>query len=891
MRVFARTVLACAARRLSRLPRGSWEVERGRLLGTSSVDRSNRVDEDDAPARRCFWLAYHLLQSDGVHGLDDAHVCRLLEAVADVAVEAGEAELAAEAALLALKAAPLAELDACARKALRYSDNANDAVLAAQIRLIAWRRLVPSEDELGSSWANLLLERAAVADKRLPAPDQLAPHAPDALSHLLGDVALLGGIARLRLGKAWVHVANRILFRSPSSPKAFMNCLIADGVIALERERASRRRSAAVLGGRSPEAEWARRVIHHADLSGVLPGGRTFDNEDADELRLVVMHELTHAWSLLGTTGAWLAQGREMLAQFRSVMHVHERALAGEASSAPLSRAAQQLESDDESVLVCALVCANVASRVQAAEAMLIPWMEGVAMFGETAVDPRMEPDSAAPPIAAMQHLDPGPGGMRQLPGRLARYGASLDRIALQRLELYAGLRGAPYMAGYLAVRSIVSRWRDICGPVLSNERALIVLTEATRFGFEPFLPHPMLQLEDFKRALCVGLRAFCDMCLGLTRKQLLEISEPGDENSGDIHFLWGRAGPERLHRSEIDPDASEAAFMSWYRAWNDIGIIPLPNDTAPPELAKWARDQFSMLRYPIGSPALRTHIRTLIRQRRDQTIVRLSAADVLFWLDPQRSALWLLAPVSATRASTLSMELVRYHLSADSATRLADEIARCERPRLRVVTFADMLRRDHGTASLPAGRIYRGLCYGQWSDVRFSGDLGHLEDESDYLGPGWEDVRRQVHEAWVVAVLDEEAYEVALAGKAEPGRMLGAIDAWISSRKRWTLDGVPVAAGNLANHVLGLTRQDIAMHLRAGAEAILPDGLSSEASGLIRRGLDHVAGDVPGAFDALVRTMDATARRTRLRLPSGVRHYGVIGRMFVWRKGRWDVR
>jgi hypothetical protein len=906
---FARRAMAWSVRRMRTAPAAAWRAERAAFLALNKYLRGGMPPgfSDEAPAaphlpglRHAMWGFWTMatlrlvLAQDSASEAACAEIARLLDVFADIAVDAGDADLATEASLLALElTSQRPTVTHRVARLLRHAEAGGDPLLLIQACLLAWHALDTGPDaaETLTPEHDALLERAAMLAAALPAPADVPVIAPYPVVALFRDIHRMVHDARGALSDAFPFLANRMI-PAPASPRGFLRTLRAAGVLAIEQRRAIRRRETAFAGTDAPAgADWSHRIVRHRDVSGIVLSSASFKGRDADELRLTLMHELTHAWCQLGSTGAWLATGNEALARYRTGLLTLDVQSIGAGTFPPISRAARRLRSSDLTVLVFAWVCADLARKLTAVRTALLPWLEGVAVFAETAVDPRREPDAASPPIAAMHHLDPGPHGTWDMSRRVVRYGAAVTRLAPDRLRNYFLMRNRPYTVGYLAVRSIVSQWRDVCGEPLSNERALIVLTEASRYGIEPFLPHPQLRYPDFLRHLNEGLTRFREMCLGLSAAQIMAISRPGGELDGRARFLWQHQGPVELRFEDISEAETEAVFGQLYRAWNDVPIGPLLDGIAPPVLIAWATAQFQALRFPIGSPGLPTQANEAVRLRGDGTIVRVSAADALFWIAPSAGELWLLIPTAPATADHLELETVRYRLAPEAMILLRHEIERRRRPRMRVVTFADMVRREHGAGSLPPGRIYRGFCYGAWSDVRFAGDLRHLEAETGPLAAAWDDVRRQVGATWKIATLQEEEQEVAAAYPADPDEVATMIGDWLASRPAWTMDGAAASAAALQASVLAALRDARDNAMAAGAAAISGSAHAADAPGLIRRGLDHFTGDDPAASRDVINALLATGRARRARLVAPDAAGPIIRQLMRPRPRGWDVR
>jgi hypothetical protein len=154
--------------------------------------------------------------------------------------------------------------------------------------------------------------------------------------------------------------------------------------------------------------------------------------------------------------------------------------------------------------------------KLQLLETCWSPWFEGLAVFGESAVDPRDDTHATVPSLSVVYNLsDEHLAGRAKAAGRsieqeyaafLAaaeeRFAEARDARAFTRLTAYLGNYATKYRAGYLAVRAVVSAWRRTLGRSLSGAEAFALLLHISRFHLPAPIPDLGQSADRFQEAV-----------------------------------------------------------------------------------------------------------------------------------------------------------------------------------------------------------------------------------------------------------------------------------------------------------------------------------------------------------------------------------------------------
>lgn len=306
-------------------------------------------------------------------------------------------------------------------------------------------------------------------------------------------------------------------------------------------------------------ASWAAFAFSHPHTRRAIPHSKSILKEvNRHNLLLDLAHETTHVYSVLGSVGlaAWAMRSGFVELETRlwsttvepddevsplrwartrrpaNLRAISERGL--DTVTADLARVEQELE---------------VERKIQLVERLWAPWFEGLAVFGEHAADPRADPDSYSPVVGVVSNLfdtaigkeakEQGISRQEAIQRRQARaetlLGEAQEHEGVNRLIGYFGsAQHTKYLAGYLAVRSVVAAWRAQLDKPLSGAEAFAMLLHATRYSGSELVPPSDLPLAEFREQL-----------LERQLRWLREISTVPKEDLAQLNAAYARLNEE----------------------------------------------------------------------------------------------------------------------------------------------------------------------------------------------------------------------------------------------------------------------------------------------------------------------------------------------------------
>lgn len=382
------------------------------------------------------------------------------------------------------------------------------------------------------------------------------------------------------------------------------------------------------LSGEIPKIDaslsWHDLTLEHRGLVLAVPLGRALiaDPERTGKLALELVHEITHAYCLLGPIG-WAHRALHAgVSYLESLM-----ADSSGASGPPVARNLLAVEQ-----WPIALKQLEGSLRSEVLLATWTPWLEGVAIYLELLCDPRDDPNEIHLPFAAVRSLvDYGvPDRVEgesdgdyfsrcgdHMASEFERFYSSVCRRK-SRLRHIAYLRsddlGCIYLTGYLLVRSIVARWERTLGDRIPPVRAAKLLLDATRNGSMPAIPRLDCQVGDFMDQCYESMEAWLSSIAALDRETLSAFFRPVGRTERGHRFEWTSGIPRTLEGDgaveldqfigqhdalenhaaqmffkELQPLDSNDPLAAHYRAFRDLckvknilaGMLPVGRDYA----------------------------------------------------------------------------------------------------------------------------------------------------------------------------------------------------------------------------------------------------------------------------------------------------------------------
>jgi hypothetical protein len=339
---------------------------------------------------------------------------------------------------------------------------------------------------------------------------------------------------------------------------------------------------------RNSSLTWHDLTLEHNGLMSVVPLGQSLvvDPERSGSLLLELVHEITHAYSLLGPIG-WARQALRV-----GVTH-SERMFVDMTDESVVGIAMPNLP-DDPRVPTLARNQLAMAYRAEILEATWTPWLEGVALYLELLCDPKEDPNEILLPFNAVRWLvdysqderisnESNESFARRF---LEKVAASFEAFYSEVTNRFSRLRhvayfrtddeGMIYASGYLLVRMLVARWEQTLGRRIPPIRAAKLLLDSLRNGSFSALPPLDTPTDLFEERCRTKMAQWVNTLGALDRQSLENFLKPLNSDESGFHYSWigERLIPiapedeeqesERRHREEIIPllDAVFAAMM-----------------------------------------------------------------------------------------------------------------------------------------------------------------------------------------------------------------------------------------------------------------------------------------------------------------------------------------
>jgi hypothetical protein len=581
------------------------------------------------------------------------------------------------------------------------------------------------------------------------------------------------------------------------------------------------------LSSVSATNNWTSWIIDHPAYRGAVPHNSSFVREaDFDGLLLVLTHEITHVLSLVGvvdnalnslrvaafnaeltmwsvTPGASEETLRENIAK-----HGHVALKRGDAAS--LFRAEQGVE---------------LSLKAQILQDIWTPWFEGLAIFGEGAADPSLDSLRIGHVTHALRNLvdfqweafDEG-GNEEEVNAHLARFVADFDarcsaaiaRRGPRRLRFaYLNKKDVPYLAGYIAVRGVVSAWRARALQPLTGAEAFNLLLHATRFAAVDAIPNLSLRAEIFVEAAMIKMRDWVCRLANIDRLDIQNFVNQPLEDDEHFSFAWQDG---RLIKKPLGPGTEPKTFAADAARWLRQALASLTRPEDDSRLIGANAETNFLLRE--ASQALRKYSDTAKFEERLklwvarvgyfrvlQTLLPIGRTDARFFInaDSQRPDAFLNVQILTTEEHEEdhkpSINGMTIRIDRITAEQIASSYRRLAIPHIEVTRVIDL-----GGFTTP-NRHFTGVHimafhYNNWLDIR--GPTGFI-DRALSENP---EVRANLRKM-IKARLYPDPVERAELEKIAQGD-LGAARTrdWINKSEAWLIGSRPVEVGNWANHV-----------------------------------------------------------------------------------------
>ena len=471
---------------------------------------------------------------------------------------------------------------------------------------------------------------------------------------------------------------------------------IAGLAIAIEDERWSVEPPPPTL----PEAHWTTWSFDYPPFGRAVPNGESMRKDDyPDETRLTIAHETIHVLCMGGDLGLALTALR--LALFE--VEIRLWSFGGPTDPERFGMGVAPLTIGDLAPMAQAEQALELSRKIQALEDIWSPWLEGVAVFGEmTAAHEDDEVVTLVTQVLANLISDERPeeeSARRKIPvGQVPRtrqddadrqFREAGGRSGPARLRANLGGRYAhKYLAGYLAVRSVVAAWRRSVGEELSAQMAFRLLLHVTRHGTIESIPNIAAPAADFGAEAVDRMADWVRSLLNLDPDSLRKLAREGHQMGGTC---W--RGGELIVLDDEDADAVallepmvDRALMTLAGEEADLNRIPAADTETEALMKAFAgaleKQSWSLKEFYPGLPA--TYLGRL-------AILPLAKVRAPFWLvEPDGDLVFLLRTSDPTGGPPLH-QLLRSRLTLEQATALEVERSRLRDARMSVHRVADV--------------------------------------------------------------------------------------------------------------------------------------------------------------------------------------------------------
>jgi hypothetical protein len=530
------------------------------------------------------------------------------------------------------------------------------------------------------------------------------------------------------------------------------------------------------------------------------------------------------------------------------------------------------IPADNTGLRVLALAQAEqvteVERKIQILEGAWEPWLEGIAVFGELAADPRQDQhvrtqiaqviahlwDRSVWKLAEEQNSSPQEAARREYVEAESLYAEAMKRDGRPRLRTYLVRDHRKYLAGYLAARSIVAAWRSTLDRSLSGAEAFRLLLHVTRYSSYDELPDSGLPLAEFTEAVITHqttwLRAVAEISGEDLERVLLEFDSPFSWEGGRLQAVgWHQANERTLDDRLTDVARQAVTSLRGERA--SPARVPNANELC----LKLMDVAANALTNASPDPGL-FNSRTMHAILPRLVILPLGRANCPFWYIVQDRRLNCLIRTREKdrETGTPSYDMISFPLDEEQSQTLIDRIRRSGSNRMTVTRVADLAE---GQEDREPGMNYLAFEYEGWIHVQPRGMLF-----------GGTEVDPSLYDAIAERLTPNPliAFQEALTGNDHP--CARRTKTWIDSLD-WTIDlsGTDVdlepwalRVKSVAEEVLSNpTLDESTEHSRRLLQFVLDDYARADAIAV--RGLSALAEDGVSELSTFLRFLDASGR------------------------------
>lgn len=647
------------------------------------------------------------------------------------------------------------------------------------------------------------------------------------------------------------------------------------------------------FSGASATTDWISWRIDHPAYRRAVPHNRSFLREaDFDRLLLILSHEITHVLSLVGGIGNALNSLR--VAAYDAELTMWTVVPGMTVESMP-SRVAEfgtvALKEGHAANLLRAEQAIELSLKAQMLQDVWTPWFEGLAIFGEIAADPKLDTLRIGPVLEALRNLIDSQWNVLlqgqeneqvrkefdQFAARFeARCSEAIERRGPSRLRAYLSTTDVPYLAGYIAVRSVVSAWRATTGRPLTGAEAFLLLLHATRFSTQDALPDLALRSDLFITAATERMCEWVCRLADLHPQNLDTFLTSPLEDDDKFVFTWENG---QLIKRPRGPDIEPQTFAKDVERWLSQALASLTRPEDRERVENAGAETILLLEH--GAQVLRDHFQTnSFANTLAAEVARVGHLSVLGTLlpigstaarffvnmEPSRPDARLILQILTTEKHEEdhkpSINAMLIAIDRSSAERISASYRRLAIPRLELTRLIDL----GGFATVDphyAGVHMFAFYYDGWFDVRGPTAVPDIVIGKD---PGNRNELVKIARARLYPEPLERA-ELEKLARGDRGAM--RTREWINNSRSWSIGDVQVDVGEWANHVKALAERVLAAGARQPrqrqAARMLLVSLFAEQSlarDFVEMDFDSLTERVPERREQIITALFKTAQR-----------------------------
>jgi hypothetical protein len=625
------------------------------------------------------------------------------------------------------------------------------------------------------------------------------------------------------------------------------------------------------------KTDWATWTVEHPNLRRAVPHNQSIRREQYfHELLLVLNHEITHVYSIFGSMGTALLAMRWAL--FELEITLWSLVLKDQGAYDPRviieMRSPAPLEGPNVVALAEAEQAIEVERKIQILEDSWAPWFEGIAAFGELAADPTMDPEADSPVVSAIynlwdrhmeqvaeaSYLSLAEAFRQEHSAAETLYSKAIQHEGRRRLHRYLYRYPEQYLAGYLAVRSIVAAWRATLGKPISGAEAFRILLHVTRYsGFEA-LPDLGLPLDSFHQAVLSGQIEWLHRLTAIGQGDLERmLSMVGTIANADKGARWVRGHLEEVvHTEALDQETTQRAV-----ALASQCLTSLRGERAPLDRVADANEACQLV-MQVAAESL-VLLRAEPRFFTPDRVAGLSSRLIILPLGQASCPFWLLAQdrilacLIRTRERDIesgepSYDLLLFSLEQEQFSTLHEKVRQGGGGRMVVTRVVDLAPPGEGRG------LGRNLLVFQYEDWLYIQPRGFFFGTTEVEPSLQDNIRDRLMPNPLIAAQEY------LTSSEQPCAQ--RTKQWIEAHP-WTVDvedmEVDISAWarrvkDVAEAVLTRGHQDV---LRASSRQLLHfvTGNAEAAAQLADQGIGPLADDAQINLTELIRILDASAR------------------------------